>query len=58
MDAVQVKVASIIYRGAERAYSYPPVRDADEGFDPELCHHCQKVNSVLDNLCEECHAAP
>lgn len=55
-DPVQVKVASILLAGAARAYDYPRSRPVDEGFDPELCHHCQRVNSVLDNLCEACHA--
>lgn len=55
MDAVEMKVASMLYRGAERAYSHPRPRQ-DEPFDPELCHECQRVNSVLDNLCEACHA--
>lgn len=55
-DTVDLKVASLLCRGAERAYDYPRPRE-DEPFDPELCHHCQRVNSVLDNLCEACHAA-
>lgn len=54
VDRVNQRVASILLSGAARAYDFP--RRRVEEFDPQLCHRCQRVNSVENDLCASCAA--